>query len=374
MKRLTYFLAAVLVVMMLLPMGSGYAQTSAKKSLPQVPITYPGDTDETIIRRAQWIEGAKKEGVIDWWGILPPGQANGLIAEFKKIYPFITVNYWRGRGEEVAAKLDAEVAAGRSAVDITLGAEPYNYSGWRPKGIFEKVTDIIPQVQRIDKRLFSKYHDWAVPGELAATPAYNTNKVTAAEAPKSWEDLLDPKWKGQIGLTTDVKVWITLALGEGAGAWGIEKTEDFLKKLKQQQIIWAAGHTAGYALMTAGEFKIFGESYLFNTLQAKDKGSPAEWSRVRPVAILSAPFLSLPKKAPHPNAARLLVEWIFSPRGLVLYDKITDYGSISPGSGTRLAAALEGSPFVYWTEEGGAKAVEMGLEKRFSKLLGATPD
>ncbi len=371
MKRLTYLLAAVLVVMMLLSMGSGYAQTPARKSLPQVPVTYAGDTDETIIRRAQWIEGAKKEGEVDWWGILTPREAAGVLAEFNKIYPFIKVNYWRGKGEEVAAKLEAEVAGGRAAVDMTLGGEPYNYPRWRKMGILEKYTDIIPGFKSMDKRMFSKFNDWAQPGNNGATPAYNTNKVSAAEAPKSWEDLLDPKWKGQLALTTDVKVWVTLALEEGG--WGIEKTEDFLRKLKQQQPIWAASHTTGHTLMITGEFKIFGESYVYHTLQAKDRGAPVEWSRVKPVTV-TGPSLALLKKAPHPNAARLLLEWIFSPRGLVVYDKVTYYGAASPGSGTRLAKALEGLPLVYRTEEGEIKAVDMGLEKRFSKILGTRPD
>ncbi len=90
MRRLIYLVVAVLVVTMLLPIGSVFAQ----KSLPKVSITYPGDTDETIIRRAQWIEGAKKEGKVVWWGSEKPDLINQIAAEFNKLYPFIILSYW----------------------------------------------------------------------------------------------------------------------------------------------------------------------------------------------------------------------------------------------------------------------------------------
>ena len=71
-------------------------------------------------------------------------------------------------------------------------------------------------------------------GNNAITPQYNSRLVSAAEAPRNWEDLLNPKWKGSIGLAPNMRPWFTLALGEGG--WGVEKTEDFLRKLRQQQI------------------------------------------------------------------------------------------------------------------------------------------
>ena len=123
MKNVKCFLAICYVVSILLPFSSVYAQTPAKKSLPPVPITYSGDTDETIIRRAQWIEGAKKEGTLNLLGILLPAWSAKLIPEFNKIYPFIKMNSWSGKGEEVATKLEAEAISGRSTVDVTLGGE-----------------------------------------------------------------------------------------------------------------------------------------------------------------------------------------------------------------------------------------------------------
>ena len=100
MEGLIHFIARIFIVIMLLPIGLVWAQTPPKKSLPQVPITYPGDTNETILRRAQWIERAKKEQTVDWWGSLNPNEAQKIIPEFNKVYPFVKVVYWRGRSDQ----------------------------------------------------------------------------------------------------------------------------------------------------------------------------------------------------------------------------------------------------------------------------------
>lgn len=367
MKWFWHVLMAVLVVTAVLPIGLAYAQ----KSLPQVPVTYPGDTNETIARRAQWIESARKEGEMVWWGILSPSEGGKVIAEFAKVYPFIKITYWRGQGEEIAAKIEAEYAGGHPSFDITIGGEATNFPRWRKLGILEKFTDIIMGIKTLDRRMYSRYQDWAQPGNSGITPAYNTNLVSAADAPKSWEGLLDPKWRGQMAITQDMKVWLPLAVEEGG--WGIEKTEDFLQKLGRQQLIWGVGHPAAHSLLMAGDFKIMGESYVYHTLQAQEKGAPVEWSRVNPV-IITGPTLMLSKKAPHPFAAKLFLEWLFSAQGLIIYDRITYNGAASPGSGTRLSRALDGLHLIYRSEEGTIKAVEMGLAKKFAKIVGLSKE
>ncbi len=363
MKGLTYGVVAVIVALMVLPIESAYAQ----KSLPQAPVTFPGDTDEIINRRAQWVEGAKKEGALVWWGARNPDQYKRIVAEFNKIYPFIAVNSWRGRGEEVAAKLEAEVMGGRNTVDIIEGGEPYNYPRWRKMGILEKFTDIIPGIKSMDRKMYGRYGDSVQVGNNAGVPTYNTKQVSAAEAPKKWEDLLDPRWKGKIGLTTDMKTWTTLAVAEGG--WGIEKTEAFLKKIKQQEPIWAQGHSAGYSLMIAGEFNILVDTYLRYTF---DTTKPGDWARVSPVPVTGTNIIFI-RKAPHPNAARLFIEWLFSPPGLATFEKVTGYGAAAPGSGTQLAKSLQGLALVNRTEEVILKVVDLGLDKRFAGILGITP-
>jgi iron(III) transport system substrate-binding protein len=367
MKKLAHFLVVALIVTVILPINSIFAQ----KSLPQVPITYPGDTDKTIARRAQWIEGAKKEGTVVWWGSIPPAQLTRLASEFNKIYPFIIINFWRGQDKERQTRIEAEHSISRVTADFCDSGGDENYPRWRKIGLVDTYTDIIPGIEKRDKRSYSKYGDWAQLGNNAAPPLYNTKLVSAAEAPKSWEDLLNPKWKGHIGLTTDVRAWYTLAVGEGG--WGVGKTEDFLKKIKLQEPIWTQGHSAGNSLMVAGEFKIMGENNLRYAFEAQEKGAPVDWVRVRPVPITGGSFFMV-KKAPHPNAVRLFVEWLFSPQGMAVYEKITGYGPAFSGSGSRLSKALEGLSLVYKTEEVMLKAIDLSLIDRFANILGVTPE
>ncbi len=367
MKRVMYGWMAVFLVIVLYPSGSALAQ----KAAPQVPITYAGDTNETINRRAQWIEGAKKEGAVVWWGSDQPNQIKTLADDFNKIYPFINISFWRGSAKERGIKLEAEHAVGRPTADMCDAGEFTNYPRWREMGLVDKYTDFIPGIKTMNKRMYSRYGDWAAFGNIAATPWYNTKLVPAAEAPKSWDDLLDPKWKGKIGLTSEITKWYVLALGEGG--WGVEKTDSFLRKLKQQEPIWAPGHTAAHNWLIAGEFKIVGENNLQYMFTFKDKKPPVDWCRVSPVPVTGGTFL-LAKKAPHPNAARLFIEWLFSPQGLALYEKMTGHGAAASGSGTQLSKALEGLPLVYRTEDVALKAGELNLVDRFAKILGVTPE
>jgi iron(III) transport system substrate-binding protein len=354
-------------------MASG-ASTAAKQApgkkvaLPDVPIKFDGDTDATIIRRAQWIEGAKKEGALVWWENLEPDLSRQIIAEFNKVYPFIKVTYWRSTGEGRAAKIDAEFAVGKTSVDVG-SAEFANYARWRKIGLMEKFTDIIPGVGKWHKGLYGKYGDWAYAGSIVHTPMYNTNKVSAAEAPKSWEDLLDPKWKGKVGMVSDMKTWEQLAVEDGG--WGVEKTTQYLTKLAQQKIIWGRGRTATHALLVAGEMSINVEGNLENIISGKLKGEPVDWVRSKPV-VVAGPAQIMQKKAPHPNAARLFYEWLMSPQGQLIYEKINEAGIVYPGAKTEQAKLIEGLPMIFRTEEGNIKAVEMGLTEKFAKILGLT--
>ena len=368
MKRSTLLSVVFTIYCITLSIGLAQAQTTTKTKLPQVPITYPGDTDETITRRAQWIEGAKKEGKLIWWFVILQPEMTAVMAEFNKVYPFIKGDLWRGEGEDVASKLEAGFIAGYTPADLTLGGEVYNYPRWRKMGLIARLTNIIPGIEKLDKRMFSTHGDTFSPGSTVITPHYNTKLVSAAEALKSWEDLLDPKWKGRIGLTTDMKPWTTLALGEGG--WGIAKTEEFLGKLKGQSLIWAPGFPAAVNLNGAGEFAINAASYLRYIATQQPKGVPINWAKVKPVGIAAGPSIITANKSPNPNATRLFIEWLSSPTGRAIYEKITAYGPAFPGSGTVLSKLLEGSPFVVQTEDTVLKEIELGLHDRFRAVLG----
>lgn len=363
MKRLIN-IVVVLGMLFSMPAASALAESS------KVPIIYNGDTDKTIARRVQWIEKAKDEKEIMWWTSVKTDQLTEIAAEFKKLYPFIELKYWKSGAKEREMRIESEHSIGRLSADLCDAGGMENYPRWRKVGLVEKFVQIVPGLDNINPRRYSKHMDWIQPGHNAIVPMYNTNLVSPDEAPKSWQDLLDPRWKGHIGITSDPKVWYTLAFAEGG--WGIEKTENYLKKLRKQNLIWAKSHGSGLVLLIAGEFKIFAENYPRNLFFRKElKNAPAGWVKVNPVVVTGGTFF-LTKKAPHPNSARLFLEWIFSPPGAVVFERVTGYGSIDAGSGTLMGKAFDGLEFAFRDENVLMKVTETGFIKRIHNLLGVS--
>jgi iron(III) transport system substrate-binding protein len=142
------------------------------------------------------------------------------------------------------------------------------------------------------------------------TFAYNTELVSATEAPKTWEDLLDPKWKGRIAMDTEPDVMI-----EGLiSAWGREKTEDYLKRLSRQNIVMRRGHTLIAQLLAAGDFPVAAELYDYRVLELKHRGAPVELVLTSPMPAATN-ALMIPRHAPRPHAAALMYDFLVSEEG-----------------------------------------------------------
>jgi len=136
---------------------------------------------------------------------------------------------------------------------------------------------------------------------------YNPKLVAEKDATKQWEDLLDAKWKGKIALEEEDYVWY----GALAKFWGKERTQKYMKALAKRDIQWRKGHTLIAQLMAAGEFPL-GVIYAHRIEEMKQRGAPVEWANtVNPVvATLNGAGLSV--KPPHPNAARLFIDFLLS--------------------------------------------------------------
>ena len=141
--------------------------------------------------------------------------------------------------------------------------------------------------------------------------------------------------------------------------------------MKNEGFIYAGGNSAAHAMMISGDFSVTAAGFVYHVLKSKAKGAPVEWARVNPVPV-TGPALILNAKAPHANAASLFLEWVSSSQGLVAYDRITYYGAVFPGAGTRISNAVKGLNIIYRTEEVELQAMELGLVDKFSKILGIT--
>ena len=139
---------------------------------------------------------------------------------------------------------------------------------------------------------------------------YNTKLIAKGRAPRSWEDLLDPHWKGKIALDDEMYSWY----GAMTLVWGREKAQRFTKALAKQEIQLRSGQTLIAQLMAAGEFPV-GMVLAHRIERMKEQGAPVEWvTTLDPITVSLHP-IGIAAKAPHPNAAKLFVDFLLSKEG-----------------------------------------------------------
>ncbi len=195
-----------------------------------------------------------------------------------------------------------------------------------------------------------------------ALPTYNTKLLPAKDAPKKWEDLLDPKWKGKIGVINSTHHWGRLA----AGAWGDEKTLDFIKKLSAQKPL----------LTRAGEMAqrlILGEVLVSATLQdsqlheAKESGAPLAFAEEVSPVVSPEYHVGVLKGSKHPNVGHLMVAFMASAEVQPAWKKYTGHTSAYV-PGTDAYKFAQGKKVLYMKQDQAAKVDK--ISRQIGKILG----
>ena len=148
---------------------------------------------------------------------------------------------------------------------------------------------------------------WASVNNNYYVVGYNSRLVSAKDAPTDWQDLLNPKWKGKIGMDQEEYEWF----GATLDVWGRERALKYHRALAQQEVQWRKGHTLISQLIAAGEFPV-GIVYAHRIESMKKAGAPVEWAKTsNPIFVALSPT-GLAAKAPHPNAGKLLLDFMLS--------------------------------------------------------------
>ncbi|SEC15453.1 ABC transporter substrate-binding protein [Bradyrhizobium erythrophlei] len=254
------------------------------------------------------IASAKKEGKISFYSALELNTAERLARDFEQKYPGISVRVERSGAERIFQRIAQEQGSGIHAVDVANSTDPAHYLDWKKNDwlaayLPEEVARHFPADQ-ID------------PDGTSATSCawfevigYNTEQVKREEAPKSYADLLDPKWRGKIvkghpGYSGAI-LTATFVLARDLG-W------PYLEKLAQQRVMQVQSAADPPKKILLGERAIMADGNDYNLVLAKDQGKPVEV--VYPTE--GAPLIIVPsgvfKSAPNPNAARLFQSYFFS--------------------------------------------------------------
>ncbi|OGQ55939.1 MAG: hypothetical protein A2W66_11880 [Deltaproteobacteria bacterium RIFCSPLOWO2_02_56_12] len=253
------------------------------------------------------VEAAKKEGVLVFYTSMTVGQAQEMLNAFKAKYPFLEPKMYRAVGERLLTKIMTEVQAGRYEFDVVQSAETQAYFLKKRNLLMKYVS---PETKFLPKPFVDPQGYWAAVYIMPNVIAYNTQLVKRAEVPKTNEDLLNPKWKGKIGMDPTKPEWFAWTLKQ----MGEEKGLAYMKKLAAQDLRFHPGLSLLTNLLASGEFPLVLNDYLHTAEEIKRKGGPVDWVAQNPVYTKFQP-IEIGAKAPHPNAAKLFVDFVLSAEG-----------------------------------------------------------
>lgn len=254
------------------------------------------------------IEAARKEGKVIWYTAVDLPVAERIAKAFEAKYPGIAMRVERSGGERIFQRIGQEYASNIHAVDVINSSDAAHFIIWKRDGILtpfvpEDVALHYPAEQKDPDGLFASWRIWL------CVIGYNTRLVKPEEAPKSFADLLDPKWSGKIvkahpGYSGTIMT-ATFQISRDVG-W------DYFEKLAQQKVMQVQSSADPPKKLALGERAIMADGNEYNLIQLKEKGEPVEIvypTEGTPLIIGPSGVL---KDAPNPNAARLLQCFMFS--------------------------------------------------------------
>jgi len=262
------------------------------------------------------IDAAKREGRVTWYTTLLVDDASGpLAAAFEKKYPGIKVDFSRKDGSEHLRNILAEAKAGAMKADV--------FDGTTTAAFLMKEGIATPYKAETAAGVPARYKDpngyWTAQVLYFQTLGYNADLVAPRDAPKTYRDLLDPKWKGKLAWSAEeqltggigfiVNVLDTMGEAEGRA---------FLSALSKQDLNRVRTGINGVTrALAAKEFLVGVTVDNHHTVIANEKGAHVNWVAIPPVLGLSN-NIGLVKGAPHPNAAKLLIDFNLSEEGQIV--------------------------------------------------------
>ena len=187
-------------------------------------------------RQKRLEEGARREGSFVHYSVSNAELINAYVKAFMNKYPFIKADFWRGSGNQLVFRTLMEHRAGKLTADvISVGTE--NVIALKKAGLYARYRS--PEAQFYPREQVDKDGYFHADSFGLATVAYNHQLVKKEEAPKGYNDLLDPKWKGSLTIDLEPERALTAWLI----AWGEPKTREFVQKLLANGTTVRRGHT-----------------------------------------------------------------------------------------------------------------------------------
>jgi ABC-type Fe3+ transport system substrate-binding protein len=270
------------------------------------PVAAVADSDPSVV------EAANKEASLMYYTTMTLSQSKKVVDAFERRYPAIDVELFRTGGGPLLNKILTEHRGGRHAWDVVSGRGEMVLP-LMEAGLLAAYRS--PESKMIRDDLVDKEGYWTAYYVNPYVLGYNTNLVKKAEVPKTYQELLDPRWKGKkISIDNEAYGFLSGLIS----AWGKEKAVAYFKKLAAQEPVPMRGNTNRVQMTMAGEFPLI-IAYAPTIQRETSKGHPMDWVPLEPVPVQVNPAM-LSAKAPHPNAAKLFIDFLLSDGQKMLVD------------------------------------------------------
>jgi iron(III) transport system substrate-binding protein len=257
------------------------------------------------------IEGAKKEGKMIFYTSVETEFARALTSAFETKYPYIKTDIFRSSHERIFSRLNVERKTGSYNADVLSVGEFETYH-MQKRGLLTPYKSpfaaVYPDGFKDPDGYWTDFYD-----NLIVT-AYNTTRVKREELPKSYEDLLHPRWRRRMVLDKNEDRWFANMLH----LMGEKKGMEFMQALAKQEVAIRSGRSLITQLLAAGEFDLQIVAYWYRPHLLKKQGAPVDWIAMEPALVALHP-ISIIDRAPHPNAAKLFIDYVLSDEGQRLF-------------------------------------------------------
>jgi iron(III) transport system substrate-binding protein len=285
-------------------LGFAYAGTLHAQSLAEIAMMKGTD------RQAKLEAGARKEGAFSLYTTLVPEGSNPLQEAWEKKYPWVKTSFTRTASAAQIQRILAESRTGKANADVVMGSGSDALEEVKLLQPFSS-----PEMEAYPKEYVGKDNLYFTYRLASFGIGYNTRFVTGNDIPKSWEDLLNPKFKGHMIWSPSRDTGGPFLINHLRTIWGEKKADEYFDKLAKQDVVKStASVRALLDLVIAGEHWILITTSLNHAVDSADKGAPVWFASPDPVHT-RADHVMLPNNAPHPHAAMLFIDFLLSKAG-----------------------------------------------------------
>lgn len=308
-RSLATFSTVVSVILVFL------VHTSFSASVENVALSKSSDRQKILV------DGARKEGkLLFYTGLIVDQVVRPIKDAFEKEYPFLQLEFFRGNSENIAQRVILEYQARRYDVDVISGSGAVTMI--KKAGYLQRFYS--PYLNEYPAELKDEKGFWGSTNVYFMTLGYNTRAVKGNEVPKTYEDLLNPRWKGQMMWSTSRGSGAPQFIGNILMTMGAEKGKAYLQKLKTQNIAKSTASARQILdLVIAGEYPIGIQIFNHHAYISKSAGAPTEWQPLEPVTA-TINTIGMAMNAPHPNASMLFLDFLLSRKGQKII-QLTNY-------------------------------------------------